>query len=119
MNSSQQIDGVEMPKRIWLMCYRHAGDVCWTSDPNPEDADEIETVEYVRADSATTAADTIAEMVAALKAADVRLCALVGPQSEDAETCAVIMQIRSAGARALGIKPATEPCAKVEKWTHG
>jgi hypothetical protein len=47
-----EIDGAEMPKRIWLYAYRHAGDICWSSDPNPEDADEIEAVEYVRADQA-------------------------------------------------------------------
>ena len=50
--SPTQIDGAEMPKCIWLMSYRHSGDVCWSSDPNPEDADELETVEYVRADIA-------------------------------------------------------------------
>jgi hypothetical protein len=46
------ICGVEQPKRIWLFAYRHAGDVCWSSDPNPEDTDEIEAVEYVRGDLA-------------------------------------------------------------------
>ncbi len=49
--SSVKLNGVEMPKRIWLLTYRHAGDVCWSSEPNPEDVAEIETVEYVRFDT--------------------------------------------------------------------
>jgi hypothetical protein len=66
------ICGVEQPKRIWLMCYRHAGDVCWTTDPNPEDADEIETVEYARADLMRSSAPPVMgmeEMVAKMRSA--------------------------------------------------
>lgn len=51
--------GIEQPKRIWLLTYRHEGDICWSADPNPDDADEIETVEYIRADIVALSIQTI------------------------------------------------------------
>lgn len=35
------------------------------------------------------------------------------------ETVRGLSLVREAGAKAAGVEPATEPCAKVQKWTHG
>lgn len=62
------INGVEMPKRIWLTD-EGSGDICWANEPDPSGDGEAEAVEYVRADTITALQARVEKLEDALAAA--------------------------------------------------